>query len=173
MADRRATRSATAATQPLAPRGAGRVRPARAPNCSRGCCRNCAMWPMFFLLGAGSDAHAFFGTRRHVVLDYQRAELPNLLATIAPDAALLLRRFRRLLAIPCPNCARSACPGSRRASVRSPSASMTALTYSSCQPMRMRLRHASGRSRRRGALARVRSTLALRRDPDLSTMANA
>ncbi len=44
-----------------------------------------------FLLGAGSEAHAFFGrTGVHVVLDYARAELPALLATIAADAALLL-----------------------------------------------------------------------------------
>jgi GT2 family glycosyltransferase len=44
-----------------------------------------------FLLGAGTDAHAFFGERSvHIVLDYQRAELPDLLARLAPDAALLL-----------------------------------------------------------------------------------
>ncbi|HNR91185.1 MAG TPA: glycosyltransferase [Dokdonella sp.] len=44
-----------------------------------------------FLLGAGADAHAFFGRGGvHIVLDYARAELPALLATIAADAALLL-----------------------------------------------------------------------------------
>ncbi len=44
-----------------------------------------------FLLGAGGDAHAFFGRSGvHVVLDYRRDRLPDLLATLAPDAALLL-----------------------------------------------------------------------------------
>jgi GT2 family glycosyltransferase/glycosyltransferase involved in cell wall biosynthesis len=44
-----------------------------------------------FLLGAGADAHTLFGERGvHVVLDYQREELPQLLAQIHPDAALLL-----------------------------------------------------------------------------------
>ncbi len=44
-----------------------------------------------FLLGAGSDAHAFFGQRGvHIVLDYARADLPQRLAAIAADAALLL-----------------------------------------------------------------------------------
>src|SRR5690606_8032200 len=41
--------------------------------------------------GAGADAHAFFGMSGvHVVLDYQRSNLPRLLETLAPDAALLL-----------------------------------------------------------------------------------
>lgn len=44
-----------------------------------------------FLLGAGSDAHAFFGSRGvHIVLDYQRTDLPQLLEQLAADAALLL-----------------------------------------------------------------------------------
>ena len=44
-----------------------------------------------FLLGAGTDAHALFGERGvHIVLDYRRGELPQLLARIHPDAALLL-----------------------------------------------------------------------------------
>jgi GT2 family glycosyltransferase len=44
-----------------------------------------------FLLGAGADAHALFGERGvHVVLDYRRDELPELVARIAPDAAVLL-----------------------------------------------------------------------------------
>ncbi len=44
-----------------------------------------------FLLGAGSDAHDFFGQRGvHVVLDYRRDDLPHLLAQIQPDAALML-----------------------------------------------------------------------------------
>lgn len=44
-----------------------------------------------FLLGAGGDAHAFFGMDGvHILLDYRREELPALLARIAPDAAMLL-----------------------------------------------------------------------------------
>ncbi|MEO7323764.1 MAG: glycosyltransferase [Dokdonella sp.] len=44
-----------------------------------------------FLVGAGADAHDLFGERGvHVVLDYRRDELPQLLAQIRPDAALLL-----------------------------------------------------------------------------------
>jgi len=44
-----------------------------------------------YLVGAGSDAHALFGERGvHIVLQYRREELPELVARIAPDAALLL-----------------------------------------------------------------------------------
>jgi GT2 family glycosyltransferase len=44
-----------------------------------------------YLIGAGADAHALFGERGvHIVLDYQRDDLPDLVARIAPDAALLL-----------------------------------------------------------------------------------
>ena len=44
-----------------------------------------------FLLGAGADGMDFFGECGvHVVLDYRRDELPQLLATLRPDAALLL-----------------------------------------------------------------------------------
>lgn len=43
------------------------------------------------LLGAGAEGHSFFGhSRVHVVLDYARDELPSLLATLQPDAALIL-----------------------------------------------------------------------------------
>lgn len=44
-----------------------------------------------FLLGAGADAHTLFGASGvHLVLDYRRDDLPDLLARIRPDAALLL-----------------------------------------------------------------------------------
>jgi GT2 family glycosyltransferase/glycosyltransferase involved in cell wall biosynthesis len=44
-----------------------------------------------YLVGAGSDAHALFGERDvHIVLDYKRDALPELVARIAPDVALLL-----------------------------------------------------------------------------------
>jgi len=44
-----------------------------------------------YLIGAGSDAHALFGERGvHIVLNYERDDLPALVARIAPDAALLL-----------------------------------------------------------------------------------
>lgn len=43
------------------------------------------------LLGAGSEGMDFFGQSGvHVLLDYERDELPQLLATLKPDAALLL-----------------------------------------------------------------------------------
>ncbi len=43
------------------------------------------------LLGAGNDAHDLFGeSGLHIVLDYQRDDLPGLLARLRPDAALLL-----------------------------------------------------------------------------------
>lgn len=50
--------------------------------------RECAeIW----LLGAGSDAQMLFGESGvHVLLDYRRDDLPDLLARIRPDAALLL-----------------------------------------------------------------------------------
>jgi len=44
-----------------------------------------------FLLGAGADAHAWFGEHGvHVLLDYRREDLPGIVAQLAPDAALLL-----------------------------------------------------------------------------------
>ena len=44
-----------------------------------------------FLLGAGAEGEQFFGEANvHVVLNYRRQDLPNLLARIQPDAALLL-----------------------------------------------------------------------------------
>jgi len=44
-----------------------------------------------FLLGAGAEGEHFFGQRGvHIILNYRRDELPQLLAQIAPDAALLL-----------------------------------------------------------------------------------
>ena len=43
------------------------------------------------LLGAGADGMDFFSERDvHIVLDYQRDDLPRLLAELAPDAALIL-----------------------------------------------------------------------------------
>jgi GT2 family glycosyltransferase/glycosyltransferase involved in cell wall biosynthesis len=44
-----------------------------------------------FLLGAGAEAEQFFGRSGvHIYVNYRRDELPQLLAHIAPDAALLL-----------------------------------------------------------------------------------
>ena len=44
-----------------------------------------------FLLGAGADGMDFFGERDvHVLLNYRREELPQLIATLQPDAALIL-----------------------------------------------------------------------------------
>lgn len=44
-----------------------------------------------FLLGAGGEGHQFFGEGDvHVLLDYERDALPQLLATLQADAALIL-----------------------------------------------------------------------------------
>ena len=44
-----------------------------------------------FLLGAGADGMDFFGERDvHVLLNYRREELAQLVATLRPDAALIL-----------------------------------------------------------------------------------
>ncbi len=44
-----------------------------------------------FLLGAGSESMEFFGMSGvHILLNYQHADLPRLLARVAPDAALML-----------------------------------------------------------------------------------
>ena len=44
-----------------------------------------------FLLGAGAEAHAFFGRSDvHVILDFSREDLPGLLHRLAPDAAVLM-----------------------------------------------------------------------------------
>ncbi len=47
-----------------------------------------------FLLGAGSAAEEFFGWPNvHILLNYRHDELPSLLSSVAPDAALMLPRF--------------------------------------------------------------------------------
>jgi O-antigen biosynthesis protein len=43
-----------------------------------------------FLIGCGAQAHALFGTSHvHIVLDYDRETLPQLIAQLKPDAALM------------------------------------------------------------------------------------
>lgn len=47
-----------------------------------------------FLLGAGPESREFFGERDvHILLNYRHDELPDLLARVAPDAALILADF--------------------------------------------------------------------------------
>ncbi|HEY4351658.1 MAG TPA: glycosyltransferase, partial [Paraburkholderia sp.] len=47
-----------------------------------------------FLLGAGPESEEFFGKSDvHILLNYRRDELPSLLASVAPDAALILPNF--------------------------------------------------------------------------------
>ncbi|HEX4480760.1 MAG TPA: glycosyltransferase, partial [Rudaea sp.] len=47
-----------------------------------------------FLLGAGPESHEFFGTSGvHILLNYRHHELPQLLARVAPDAAMILPNF--------------------------------------------------------------------------------
>jgi len=44
-----------------------------------------------YLIGCGAEGHQFFGEPNvSIVLNYQREELPKLIATVAPDLALLL-----------------------------------------------------------------------------------
>lgn len=47
-----------------------------------------------FLLGAGAESQEFFGSDDvHILLNYRRDDLPQMLATLAPDAALILPNF--------------------------------------------------------------------------------
>ncbi len=47
-----------------------------------------------FLIGGGPEAREFFGRRGvHILINYRPAELPALLARVAPDAALILPDF--------------------------------------------------------------------------------
>jgi GT2 family glycosyltransferase len=69
----------------------GRVRGGKGMEILRAALPGLVAHAELFLLGAGSDAQALFGrTGVHILLDYDPAELPGLLARLAPDAALLL-----------------------------------------------------------------------------------
>lgn len=69
----------------------GRVRRGKGAELLRAALPKLREHAEIFLLGAGKDGEEFFGERDvHIVLNYQRDELPVLIAKIAPDAALLL-----------------------------------------------------------------------------------
>ena len=69
----------------------GRVREGKAAALLRQVLPALSEHAELFLVGAGAEAAEFFGRRDvHVILNYQNAELPTLLARIAPDAGLML-----------------------------------------------------------------------------------
>ena len=69
----------------------GRVRAGKGADLLRAALPGLREHAEVFLLGAGADGEQFFGAADvHVVLNYERDELPALIARIAPDAALLL-----------------------------------------------------------------------------------
>jgi len=69
----------------------GRVRGGKAADLLRQALPALSAYAELFLLGAGAEATEFFGHAGvHITLNYRNAELPALLARIAPDAALML-----------------------------------------------------------------------------------
>ncbi len=128
-----------------------------------------------FLLGAGADAHAFFGwSGVHVILDYRHAELPRLLATIAADAALLLPTvsetfgytLSELRALGLPVIATRV--GALAERIDDGVDGFLVDVDAAAIAARIAAVDAD-----RNALARVRSTLAARVEPDLAAMARA
>ena len=72
----------------------GRVRRGKASHLLRAALAGLREHAEIFLLGAGPESQEFFGERDvHILLNYRRAELPALLAQVAPDAALILPDF--------------------------------------------------------------------------------
>lgn len=72
----------------------GRVRRGKAANLLRAMLPALSEHAELFLLGAGLDGHEFFGRRDvHILLNYQRDDLPQLLSHIAADAALIVPDF--------------------------------------------------------------------------------
>lgn len=69
----------------------GRVRRGKGADLLRAALPRLREHAEIFLLGAGAEGEMFFGEPGvHIVLNYRREELPELLAQVAPDAALLL-----------------------------------------------------------------------------------
>jgi GT2 family glycosyltransferase/glycosyltransferase involved in cell wall biosynthesis len=72
----------------------GRVRRGKASHLLRKLLPALSEQAELFLIGAGPEAHEFFGRSGvHILLQYRRDELPGLLASIAPDAAMILPDF--------------------------------------------------------------------------------
>ena len=72
----------------------GRVRRGKAAHLLRELMPGLREHAELFLLGAGPESDEFFGKPDvHILLNYRAAELPELLARVAPDAALILPNF--------------------------------------------------------------------------------
>jgi O-antigen biosynthesis protein len=72
----------------------GRVRRGKAAAMLRDLLPRIREHAEIFLLGAGPESHEFFGKSGvHILLNYRHHELPQLLARLAPDAAMILPNF--------------------------------------------------------------------------------
>jgi len=72
----------------------GRVRRGKAAALLRNLLPRVREHAEIFLLGAGPESEEFFGKSGvHILLNYRHAELPQLLARVAPDAAMILPNF--------------------------------------------------------------------------------
>jgi O-antigen biosynthesis protein len=72
----------------------GRVRRGKAAAMLRDLIPRIREHAEIFLLGAGPESEEFFGWPDvHILLNYRRDELPTLLASVAPDASLILPNF--------------------------------------------------------------------------------
>ncbi len=72
----------------------GRVRRGKAAAMLRDLIPRIREHAEIFLLGAGPESEEFFGWPDvHILLNYRRDELPALLASVAPDASLILPNF--------------------------------------------------------------------------------
>ncbi len=72
----------------------GRVRRGKAAHLLRQMLPALSENAELFLLGAGPESREFFGCSDvHILLNYRRDELPQLLTRIAPDAAMILPNF--------------------------------------------------------------------------------
>jgi GT2 family glycosyltransferase/glycosyltransferase involved in cell wall biosynthesis len=72
----------------------GRVRGGKAAAMLRDVLPRIRDYAEVFLLGAGSESEEFFGKSGvHILLNYNHADLSQLLARVAPDAAMILPNF--------------------------------------------------------------------------------
>jgi len=72
----------------------GRVRRGKAAALLREALPQLREHAEIFLLGAGPESSEFFGKDGvHILLNYRREDMPRMLATVAPDAALILPNF--------------------------------------------------------------------------------
>ncbi len=72
----------------------GRIRGGKSANLLRQLVPALTKYAELFLIGAGAEGHEFFGRHDvHILLNYRWDELPEILAGLAPDAALILPDF--------------------------------------------------------------------------------